>query len=307
MENLLKKTQIIQFIIIISFFILSNTKKEENILNKNTKYYNFLVNIVKYNSITKKFVKKNNKSVAYIDKYKLLLENNEYFYIFYNNNVYVYLFKENGSNEHIIYFNGINNINDIKIIVNTIFDIINSNFNFNNIEKLLNKKGLLYRIEKNNVHIIDNKYSILDVFDYLYNNNYIYDKSTQTENKINLKINGFSLGGPISQLFTLLLIEKYDKKLNIDMYNVESWFGGNEEIYNHMKNKINICNIYSEKSVFYFFNIFFQKYFKSNYLINSDEEEYIENKILLEYNTPIFPIGIVKYVIDNHLLSKILK
>ena len=58
MENLLKKVQIIQFIIIISFFILSNTKKEEHILNKNTKYYHFLLNIVKYNSITKKFVKK---------------------------------------------------------------------------------------------------------------------------------------------------------------------------------------------------------------------------------------------------------
>lgn len=306
MENLLKKVQIIQFIIIISFFILSNTKKEEHILNKNTKYYHFLLNIVKYNSITKKFVKKNNKSIQYIDKYKLLLENNEYFYIFYNNNVYVYLFKEIGAQEHTIYFNGINNINDIKIIINTILDVINSNFNFTNIEKLLNKKGLLYRIEKNNVNIVDNKYSILEVFDYLYDNTYIFDESTQTENKINLKINGFSLGGPISQLFTLILLEQYDEKLNIDVYNVESWFGGNKEIYEIMNSKVNIFNIYSEKSVFYFFNIFFQKYFKSNYLINN-EDEYIDNKILLEYHTHIFPVGIIKYVIDNHLLSKILK
>ena len=73
-----------------------------------------------------------------------------------------------------------------------------------------------------------------------------------------------------------------------------------------MNSKVNIFNIYSEKSVFYFFNIFFQKYFKSNYLINN-EDEYIDNKILLEYHTHIFPVGIIKYVIDNHLLSKILK
>ena len=264
-----------------------------------------MLNIVKYNSITKKFVKKNNKGIEYIDKYKLLLENNEYFYIFYNNNVYVYLFKKEDAQEHTIYFNGINNINDIKIIINTIFDIINSKFNFNNIEKLLNKKGLLYRIEKNNVTIIDNKYSVLEVFDYLYNNNYIYDEFTQNENKINLNINGFSLGGPISQLFTLLILEKYDNKFNINIYNIESWFGGNEEIYEKINNKVTLFNIYSDKSVFYFFNIFFQKYFKSNYLIKN--EEYTENTTLIDYNNHIFPLGIIKYAIDNHLLSKILK
>lgn len=296
MNKLLKKIQIIQFIIIISFFILSENKNDENYLNKNTEYYNFLKNIVKYNEITKKFVKKNNdKFINFSKEYKLLLDNNDYFYIFYNNNVYTYFFKEKNSDKHTIYFNGINNINDIKIVLNTIYDIISSNFNFDNIEKLLNKKGLLYKIEKDKLEINHDKYSVLDVFDYLYNKIYLQD-----DEKIELTINGFSLGGPISQLFTLFLLDKYNN-LNIDMYNIESWFGGNEEIYDKMMTKINIFNIYNQKSVFYFFNLFFQKYFKSNYLINDNEEK------IIDYNVDIFPMGIINYVIDNHLLSKILK
>lgn len=290
MNKLLKKIQIIQFIIIISFFILSENN-EENFLNENTEYYTFLKNIVKYNDITKKIVKKNNETVKF-KEYNLLLENNEYFYIFYNNNIYAYFFREKNSNKNIIYFNGINNINDIKIVLNTIYDITNSNFNFDNIEKLLNKKGILYKIGEN-IETNKSEYSILDVFDYLYNTIYLH------ESTVELEINGFSLGGPISQLFTLFILEKYDN-LNIDMYNIESWFGGNEEIYNKMMTKINIFNIYNNKSVFYFFNLFFQKYFKNNYLIKPKDS-------FIKYNLEIFPIGIINYVIDNHLLSKILK
>jgi len=298
MKNLLNKIQIVQFIIIMALYILSSYKKDEMILDKDSKYYKFLLNIVKYNNITKQFVKKNNKAINYIEQYKLLLESNDYFYIFYNNNIYTYFFKEKDSDSHIIYFNGINNINDIKIIIKTVIDIFKSNFNFDNIETLLNKKGLLYKIENEHVEINNNRYSVIEVFDYLYEN--IYSKNES----IHISINGFSLGGPISQLFTLLLLEKYENKIKIDIYNIESWFGGNKDLYNQIKDKTNITNIYNQKSLFYFFNIYFQKYFKSNLLINNengnDEIEYIN------YNINLFPLGIINYGIDNHLLSKIL-
>ena len=177
-------------------------------------------------------------------------------------------------------------------------DIFKSNFNFDNIETLLNKKGLLYKIENEHVEINNNRYSVIEVFDYLYEN--IYSKNES----IHISINGFSLGGPISQLFTLLLLEKYENKIKIDIYNIESWFGGNKDLYNQIKDKTNITNIYNQKSLFYFFNIYFQKYFKSNLLINNengnDEIEYIN------YNINLFPLGIINYGIDNHLLSKIL-
>ena len=294
MDKLLKKLQILQFIIIISLFIISNfNENNETYLNKDTEYYNFLLKIIEYNKITIKFIKKNIKYIDFEDKYNLLLKNNEYFYIFYNNNVYTYFFKEVNNDQHVIYFNGINNIKDIKIILNTIFEITNSNFNFESIEKLLNKKGLLYKIDQDQIEITNDKYSVLEVFDYLYNEVYL-------SKNVKLKINGFSLGGPISQLFTLFLLEHYSE-INIDMYNVESWFGGNEEIYNKLIDNVNIFNIYNNKSIFYFFNIFFQKYFKSNYLLDSSEQP------IINYNLNIFPFGIINYFIDNHLLSKILK
>lgn len=296
MDNLFEKLQLMQFMIIILFFILSEYKNNEILLDKNTKYYIFLKKIVEYNNITKKFVNKN-IIITYEKKYELLLKNNEYFYIFYNNNVYTYFLKEKTSNYHTIYFNGINNVTDIKIIIKTIYNVITSNFNYDHIEELLKKNGKLYKIDNTSIKLNDNHYSVLEVFDYLYNTIYNIHNSSD---KIKLKINGFSLGGPISQLFTLFLLDKYKNKLDINFYNIESWFGGNKEIYDKLLTNVNIFNLYNQKSIFYFFNKYCQKYFESNYLINEDKNNDTDYKI-------IFPIGIINYVIDNHLLSKILK
>lgn len=285
MKNLHNKFQILQFIIIISFYILSFEYDNDNIIDKNAEYYQFILKILKYNEISKKFI--NKKISNYNEEYNKLLDNNEYFYVFYSGNVYTYFFREKGENSNVIYFNGITNVNDIQTILSTIMDVVSSNFNYENIEKLLNKKGILYESE-----IYPNKYSLLELFDYLYHN--IYSKE-----KLLLKINGFSLGGPISQLFTILIKDKY-KDLDIEIYNVESWFGGNKEIYENMKNKINISNIYNKKSLFYFFNIIFQKYFKATHFIHNnnfpEHTKFISDK---------FPNGLIHYVVENHLLSKI--
>ena len=370
MTQLLKKFQLLQFIIVMCFFILSSESNNEEILNQNTEYYIFLKNIIKYNNITQKYIEtgcgksesrlphmiglipkfvkkiwKNNqrKSPPNSEKFasdkspsvshmvesdnKILLENNDYFYLFYNNhNVYTYFFKEKNSDDHIIYFNGLNSINDIKNILKTVFDFIKQDFNFKNIEKIINKKGTLYKFNENNIEIVSNDKNVTEVFDLLYNSgkanaldevNKVHEKQVT---RLKFKINGYSLGGPISQLFTLFILEKYEN-LNIEIYNIESWFGGNKDTYNELSKKVEISNIYSQQSVMYFFNSLCQKYFKSNYFIKNDEKNNEKNNEKTEtnpnnfkngldtgidYNTELFPIGIINYIVNNHLLSNII-
>jgi len=304
--KLLKKIKLLQFIIIIFFYILSSYTDEYEKLDKNCEYYKFLSKMVEYNKVTKKIIKKNRDVLDFNDNYKIFLNNNEYFYIFYSNNVYVYFFKECGSNKHNIYFNGINNMNDLNIIVKTVLEIINQNFNYDNINKLLNNDGYLYKFYDNSIIKIKTKYTIIEVFYMIYENVYNPNKDS---NKIDLQIDGFSIGGPESQLFAILLLEKYENKLNITMHNIESWFGGNKEIYDKLNKKIKLFNIYNNKSIFYFFNIFWQKYFKTNFLIKSDDNDQNqkENDEIFEYGSKLFPFGIYDYIIDSHVLSKFLK
>jgi hypothetical protein len=280
MNNLLKKSQMIQFIVILLIYSFSNINDKE-VIKKDNPYYTFIEKNLTYNEITNNIL--NDEAT---EEYKLLLKGNEYFYLFYNHHVYVYFYKEIDSNDHIIYFNGIKNMNDLKIIFKSIRNII-----FNDIDHLFDKEGRLYKMNNDSISYQDNQL-LFDVFDRIYDNN----------QNIKLKINGFSFGGPMSQLFTLKLLEKYgEEKLSIDIYNIESWFGGNKEMYEDLKNKVEIHNIYNSRSIMYFYNIIFQKYFQSDYLIenNNDYDEIINSAKDLP------PFGLINYIVDNHLLSKI--
>jgi len=297
MNNLLKKTQILQFIIIISFYLISNLSENENdkILEKDSEYYIFLVNIVKYNNIIKPYL--NNLSDNNIDN-NIFLENNDYFYIFHNKyNIFAYFFKEKNSDQHQIYFNGINSILDVKTIIN----ILINNFTFENIEDLLHKNGKLYNIVENKIELMNehDNISILNVFDIL--SNIIYN--INNINKINLKINGYSLGGPISQVFVYIILEKYKEKINIEVCNIESWFACNKISYDSFKEMLKFSNIYNKKSILYFFNIFFQKYNKPDLYIDND---CINDNNINKYISKRFPKGIIKYIKNYHLLSNIL-
>ena len=279
MNNLLKKSQMIQFVIILLIHSFSN-KNDNIIIKKDNPYYTFIEKNLIYNEITNNIL--NNEAS---EEYKLLLKDNEYFYLFYNHHVYAYFYKEKNSDEHIIYFNGIKNMGDLKIIFKSI-----SNMIFNDIDNLFDKEGTLYRINNDSISYEDNKL-LFDIFDRIYGNH----------QNIKLKINGFSFGGPMSQLFTLKLIEKYGDKFIIDIYNIESWFGGNQEIYEELKNKVKIYNIYNSRSIMYFFNILFQKYFESDYIIENDND----HDQIIHFSKDLVPFGLINYVVDNHLLSKI--
>jgi hypothetical protein len=295
--------EIIQFISICLFILYQNNINTDKIINldKDSKYYNFLLNIIIYNNITRNNIENNLKNKINKINHDIFLKNNNYFYIFTNNkNLYVYFFQEKKTKKHCIYFNGFNNIYDIK----TIFNLIINNITYKNVKSTLNDNGKYYHIIDNKVKEVNNKITLLEIFESLYKKKYINDKEND---KINLSINGYSLGGPYSQVFIFLLFEKY-KDLNIELYNIESWFVDNEYKYNNLKNNIKIYNIYNNKSIFYFYNNIFQKYNECNYIINNhnNEKKFINN-FFFKYLLKNAPYGIIKYTKDHHLLSNILE
>ena len=141
---------------------------------------------------------------------------------------------------------------------------------------------------------------MLDTFEYIYNLIYIKYK---INNKINLSINGYSLGGPYSQVFINLLFTKYND-LNIELYIIESWFIGNENNYNNLKNNIKIYNIYNNNSILYFYNNIFQDYNKCDYVLNNKKSTINH---FLKYLLKNPPFGIIKYTKDHHMLSRIIR
>jgi len=210
MENILENLEIIQFVIISLFILYKNNRSEtDKILDNDSKYYTFLLNIINYNNLTRNNIENNLKNKINKLNNDIFLKNNEYFYIFTNNNnLYVYFFQEKLTKKHFIYFNGLNNLT------------------YENIQHTLNQKGIFYKIINNKVKKLHNNITIFKIFDHLYNKVYnILDEN----NKINLSINGYSLGGPYSQVFINLLLNKYNN-LNIELYNIESWFFGDEDI-----------------------------------------------------------------------------
>ena len=320
MNNLLEKAQIIQSIIIIAFILISNINinTNEKNLDKNTDYYIFLQSVITYNKIIKKYLnnndsnnifykliknKKDNNRILNIipdNEYDILSKNNEYFYFFYNNNNNLtYFYKDKNSDEHIIYFGGIDNINNIKNIVAFLLN----DYSFENIEKILYETGIFNIIVDNKVVKINkNTENIYDVFNFLFNNIYNIDNIilNTTPKKINLNVNGYSLGGPFSQIFVYNILKKYKDTFNIKIYNIESWFAGNKKMYNKLNNDTLIFNTYNKKSLLYFFNLLFQKYFKSDLIIN------VENNSS-DYINEQFPKGLIKYFNENHLLSILIK
>lgn len=302
MLNLLKKIQLIQFLIIIFFYILSSNSTDLNnkeIIDKSSDYYNYLLDIIYYNNVFNKGINNENSNIM------KSIEKNDYIFYYKNDyNVSALFFKENNSSIHNIYFNGINNLKDIKLIIK----IFSKNFTFKNIEKLLNKPGSLFTIINNNVEELESfrDKSVLDVYDFIHENIYMeFNKlNDKTEKKINIKINGYSFGGPLSQIFIYILYDKYGDILNIENYNIESWFAGSEEDFEDYKKIVKFYNIYNKKSVLNFYNNFFQKYFEYDYLIDTPSPT-LENDID-PYIGKLFPNGIIKYVKDNHLLKKII-
>lgn len=315
MNKLLKKNQIIQFLILLCFFLINNNSEinENNIIRKDSEIYKFYSKIVMYNKLTKKYMKYIKKNIQIPLEYNdNILDKNEYFYLFYNkHNIYVYFFKEVGKDVHEIYFNGMNNKKDIEILLGTILRVVSNKFDFEHVKNIIEKNGTLFEFLPNEINKLnfmeDNilkKNNLITSFDYIYKKYML----NECNDKINLKINGYSLGGIFSQVFVYLLTEKYNNLyqniFNIDFYNIESWFIGDEVKFKQFIENTNFKNIFNKKSIFSYYNSIFQSYINNvQYLESSKDNSLLED--FVEDNLYVFPLGLISYANKHHFLSKI--
>jgi hypothetical protein len=278
LDNIYEKTQILQFCIIlfmIEYSIQYSINNEKIEYNKD-----ILLDITNY----KKIIFKEHES---IDN---LILNNDYFYYFKSSMLNVFFFKKNNSKEHIIFFDGMKKFKDvIDLIINISLESLN-----HYIFDILNEDGILYDNTFKEYKDINN---IFEAF--LYIKEMLYKKDQEN----NVSIYGYSLGGPLSYLF-LDILEKNDltQELNIKITSIESWFEGNKQLYDKIKNKNDFKTIFNKGSFMFLYKNIFQTYIDDYILVESNDEDEIQDKYLMKP----FPFGLIQYFKDNHSIDKII-
>ena len=177
--------------------------------------------------------------------------------------------------------------------MNLLINIIKKNNN-NYIFDILNNDGILYSIKNKLI----NKEKLNNIFEsFLFIQENYYNK-----NDI-INIYGYSLGGPLSYLFyDILEKNNFIENIKINITSIESWFEGNKELYNKIKNNNNYKTIFSKGSFMFLYKNIFQKTIDNYILIEKNNEDNIENYIM-----NLFPLGLIDYFKDNHSLNKIIK
>ena len=280
LNNIYEKAQILQFCIILFMIEYSNQYK----INNEKIQYNkdILLDITNY----KKIIFKQHESIdSSIDN---LILNNEYFYYFKSSMLNVFFFKKN--NSHIIFFDGMKKFKDvIDLIINISLESLN-----HYIFDILNEDGILY---DNTLKEYDNINNIFEAF--LYIKEMLYKKDQEN----NVSIYGYSLGGPLSYLF-LDILEKNDltEKLNIKITSIESWFEGNKQLYDKIKNKNDFKTIFNKGSFMFLYKNIFQTYIDDYILVEKTDDDEIQDKYLMKP----FPFGLIQYFKDNHSIDKII-
>ena len=277
LDNIYEKAQILQFCIILFMIEYSNQYK----INNEKIQYNkdILLDITNY----KKIIFKQHES---IDD---LILNNEYFYYFKSPMLNVFFFKKTNSQDHIIFFDGMKKFNDvIDLIINISLESLN-----HYIFDILNETGVFYDNTMKKYGDINN---IFEAF--LYIKELLYKKTEEN----NISIYGYSLGGPLSYLF-LDILEKNDltSELNIKITSIESWFEGNKQLYDKIKNKNDYKTIFNKGSFMFLYKNIFQTYI-DNYILVENNDDEIQEKYLMKP----FPFGLIEYFKDNHSIDKII-
>ncbi len=304
----IKYTNFFQYIFIVILIcgtIYHRTNKEYQVVKKNDIMYRKMYFHYKISKFVKKCIKICNINHYHIlSKYEYknndnsIFEESEYIYFFRSRNLLVYFFKQKKETNHKVYFEGVDEISDLKYL-----SFPNKWFNeytLQSIHKNLSEKGFLFKITQNEIKRIHNtQKSIFSIFSYM--NHTIYIPSVIK----NIEIEGYSLGGVLSQVFTYILIsKKYVKKYNllIHLYIIESWWGGNNEFYEYLSSYITIHNVMCMGSILYYYNIFFQNYFKVNKYI-----QFPLKKLFYKYIQLPFPFGFTEYFGDHHYISRFLR
>lgn len=282
--------------------IIKNNSTPLNIVKKHDTIYRTMYNHYDISKFVKELIKKCDMnhyhiSYKYDIPYKILNEKYEYIYFFRSKNLLVYFFKKVNENNHKVYFEGVDEMSDLQYL-----SFPNKWFNeytLKSVHKNLSETGFLFKITTNHIlRIKDEPYSIFNSFSYL--NKLIY-----SQNKLKLEIEGYSMGGVLSQVFIYILlsnkyIQKY--KLNIDLYIIESWWGGNKDFYEYLSSYVKIYNVICIGSILYYYNMFFQNYFKVKKYIAFPIKPLFQKYIQMP-----FPFGVTEYFGDHHYISRFLK
>ncbi len=309
LTNLYVKFNFIQYIFIIFLICGTIIKKNNTQLNVVKKYdtiYRTMHNHYTISKFVKNIIKKCEINHYHIShKYQhnelnnSIFDDYEYIYFFRSKNLLVYFFKNNANNQnnkHKIYFEGVNEMGDLQYLSfpTKWFD----EYTLKSVRKNLSERGFLFQITKKHVYRIKNElHSIFDSFSYL--NHHIYNNHKLIE------IEGYSMGGVLSQVFIYILlsnkyIQKY--KLEIDLYIIESWWGGNKDFYEYLSSYIKIYNVMCVGSILYYYNLFFQNYFKVKKYVS-----FPVKPLFSKYAQLPFPFGITEYFGDHHYISRFLK
>ncbi len=304
---MLYKLNVLQYIFILSL-ICGTIIKKDNLSSQNIKKYDTIYKIMSDHYDMSKFVKSVIKECninhyhilnSYIyKKNTFIFKEMEYIYFFRSKNLLVYFFKRKNENEHKVYFEGVNDMGDLQYL-----SFPNKWFNeytLKSIRKNLSENGFLFQIIENKVLRIQNKiHSIFSSFSYL--NHHLYQKN----NSQNILIEGYSMGGVLSQVFTYILLqEKYIQKYNLKvlLYIIESWWGGSKEFYEYLSSYITIKNVMCVGSILYYYNLFFQNYFHIDKYV-----QFQVKPLFMKYIRLPFPMGITEYFGDHHYISRFLK
>ena len=290
---LFESFQVIQFLTLMLFY--KNLKKSSHKIDSTESELSDFIRIHRLDScrqiINEIIEKKENKLMTK----NVFLEHNEYFYFYLGKYLKIYFYKEKSSDQHIIFFDGLENHNDV-------FHILMKKIN-NEIKEFIHntlfQEGTLYQVQKDCIIEVDNHKNLIDIFHYFKENYY---------NQINpnLCFFGYSFGGPLSYYFYVYLDEKSElESYHCQMNHIESWFEGDEKEYNEIKDRILIENLFNRGSILEIYNDIFQPFCSKNKYIDSFQanDEYITHSHFI----PIFPFGILGYIKDHHSLKNILQ
>ncbi len=234
-----------------------------------------------------------------------LMDKLDYLYFFRSKNLLVYFFKVKGdpTNSHKIYFEGVDEIGDLKYLRLPLPHRWFNEYTLKSIHKNLSESGFLFQVTKEEViRTKDQIHSIFRAFSYL--NHLIYQKDRSTRS-IPLEMEGYSMGGVLSQVFVYLLIRnEYIQRhhLHIDLYVIESWWGGNQEFYEYLTSYIKVHNVMCIGSILYYYNLFFQNYFSIQKYV-----QFPVKPLFFKYAQLPFPFAITEYFGDHHFISRFLK
>ncbi len=306
----------IQYICILCFMYGTLVKKKNNykIIQKYDTHYQIMENhyyVSKYVKSVIRECKMNMYQICNLYQIPSLLllqshfiQNLQYVYFFRSKNLLVYFFQKHGENDHKVYFEGVNELGDLRYL-----SFPNQWFNeytLKSIRENLTETGFLYQINCKDgvVHRVRDKIrTIFRAFSHM--NHHYYQKD-----KCRITMEGYSMGGVLSQIFTYLLLkEKYIQEyhLKIDLYIIESWWGGSKEFYEYLSSSqyIQIKNVMCLGSILYYYNLFFQKFFPIDKYV---EFRGVDMKSLFKkYMVLPFPFGITEYFGDHHYISRFMK